>query len=302
MDERFDIGCARVDEVHEQVGVDDLFQRRTESLDQLVRQPAHESDGVGEHDGLTAGEVQPPHGGVEGGEELVLDEDARVREPVEQGRLARVRVADERDMRDVATLARLALGRARRRQPDQVTFELLHAPQQAPAIDFELGLTRTARADTRTLLAQLEAATPQAGQPIAQLRELDLHRTLLARRVLGEDVEDQRDAVDDVDREQILEVALLGGRQLVVEDHDVDVERLADRLQLLGLALADVGRRVGRAPALQLGVDGLGAGRVGEQRQLGRATLRLLRRCRCRTSCRSAARAGGPDRDRPRSR
>ena len=72
------------------------------------------------------------------------------------------------------------------------------------------------------------AAAAQARQPVAQLRELDLHRAFLARRVLGEDVEDQRDAVDDVDREQLLEVALLRGRELVVEDHDVDVERVAE--------------------------------------------------------------------------
>ena len=78
----------------------------------------------------------------------------------------------------------------------------------------------------------------------------------------------ERDAIDDVDREQLLEVALLRGRELVVEDDDVDVERLRDRLELLGLALADVGRGVGGAPALQLGVDRLGAGGVGEQREL----------------------------------
>ena len=69
--------------------------------------------------------------------------------------------------------------------------------------------------------------------------------------VLGEDVEDQRDAVDDVDLEQLLQVALLGGRQLVVEDDDVDVERLGQLAQLLGLALADVGGGVGRVPPLQ---------------------------------------------------
>ena len=49
------------------------------------------------------------------------------------------------------------------------------------------------------LLRQLDAPAAQARQPVAQLRELDLHHALLAHRVLGEDVEDQRDAVDDVD-------------------------------------------------------------------------------------------------------
>ena len=68
----------------------------------------------------------------------------------------------------------------------------------APAVDLELGLTGTAGPDAAALLGQLDAPAPQAGQPVAQLRELDLHHALLARRVLGEDVEDQRDAVDDV--------------------------------------------------------------------------------------------------------
>ena len=53
------------------------------------------------------------------------------------------------------------------------------------------------------------APAAQARQPVAQLRELDLDTPFLARRVLGEDVEDQRDAVDDVDLEQLFEVALL---------------------------------------------------------------------------------------------
>src|SRR5450631_2964255 len=165
--------------------------------------------------------MQAPYRGIERREQLVLYEHAGVREAIQQSRLARVGIADERDVRNVAALARLALRRARCTQSDQVLLQLLHPAQQAPAVDLELGLARTPRADPRTLLAELQTATPQAGQAIAQLRELDLHRALLARRVLGEDVEDERDAIDHIDREQLLEVALLGGRELVVEDHDI---------------------------------------------------------------------------------
>ena len=46
--------------------------------------------------------------------------------------------------------------------------------------------------------------------------------------MLSEDVEDERDSIDDVDREELLEVALLRRCQLVVEDHDVEVECLRD--------------------------------------------------------------------------
>ena len=86
--------------------------------------------------------------------------------------------------------------------------------------------------------------------------------------MLGEDVEDERDTVDDVAREQALEVALLRGREFVVEHDDVDVERLAELAQLLGLALPDVGRGVGRRTPLQGDMNRLGPGGLGEEREL----------------------------------
>src|SRR2546430_1007514 len=83
----------------------------------------------------------------------------------------------------------LAPPRARRAEIPQVALEPLDAPQQPPPVDFELRLTRTARPDATTLLAQLRPATPEARQPVAQLCELDLYRAVLTRSVLGEDVE-----------------------------------------------------------------------------------------------------------------
>ena len=175
--------------------------------------------------------------------------------------------------------------------------------QDAPAIDLELGLTRAAGAPIAgALLAELVAPPAQARQAVAQLRELDLHHAFLAARVLGEDVEDQRDAVDDVDLEQLLEVALLRGRELVVEDHEVDVERVGELLQLLGLARTDVGRGVGRVAPLQHELDRLGAGGVGEARQLLERRFGGFDVARADARCRRAARAAGRRRGRPRWR
>src|SRR5262249_44649378 len=64
------------------------------------------------------------------------------------------------------------------------------------------------------------------------------------------------------------EVALLRGRQLVVEHDDVDVERVGKAGELGGLALADVRRGVRAVAPLELAVHDLRAGRVGEQREL----------------------------------
>ena len=79
-----------------------------------------------------------------------------------------------------------------------------------PPVDLELGLAGPAGPDATTLLRELGSLAPQPREAVAELGELDLDHALLARGVLGEDVEDQRDPVDDVDLEELLEVALLG--------------------------------------------------------------------------------------------
>ena len=58
------------------------------------------------------------------------------------------------------------------------------------------------------------------------------------------------------------------GRQVVVEDHDVGVGRRRRALQLVDLALADVGGGVGRLPLLQHAADDRGAGGFGQAREL----------------------------------
>src|SRR6516165_9018315 len=167
-----------------------------------------------------------------------------VGERVQERRLAGVRVADQADRRDGASVTRLALRRPRLGDALQVLLELRDSPLDPPTVDLQLGLTWSSGADATALLAQRDAPPTQAGEAVAELRELDLQHPGLARGVLGEDVHDQRDSVDDVASESLLEVALLRGAELVVEDDDVDVERLGGRAELLGLARSDVGRGV----------------------------------------------------------
>src|SRR5262249_29776455 len=160
----------------------------------------------------------------------------------------------------------------------ELGLELVHAPLDATPVHLELGLARAPGADAAGLLAQLDAAPPQPRQPVSQLRQLDLHHALLAVGVLGEDVEDQGDAVDDVAPELLLEVALLRRRQLVVEHDDVDVGRVGEGAQLVGLPGPDGRGGVGCGAPLQHGLHGIGAGGVGEPAELGQARLRLVQR------------------------
>jgi hypothetical protein len=164
----------------------------------------------------------------------------------------------------------------------QLALEPVHASLDAAPVDLELGLARAAGADAAGLLAELDAATAETREPVAQLRQLHLHHALLAPGVLGEDVEDQRHAVDDVAPELLLEVALLCGCQLVVEHHHVDVEGVRQGAQLVGLAGADVRRGIGRWTPLEHRLDGSGARGVREQPELGQARLRFVQRMRAR--------------------
>ena len=68
--------------------------------------------------------------------------------------------------------------------------------------------------------------------------------------------------------EELLEVALLGRGELVVEHHGVAVGLERDLPELLGLALADVGGRVGRGTALHEARDLVRAGGVDELGEL----------------------------------
>src|SRR5262249_19674822 len=216
------VGSTGVDDVHEHVDLGDLLQRRAERLDELVREAAYESDGVADERDLAAAQLQATRRRIERREQAVLDESVGARQPVQQGRLACVGVADERHGRELTPPASLALRGPGLGETLELGLELVHAPLDATPVHLELGLARAPGADAAGLLAQLDAAPPQPRQPVSQLRQLDLHHALLAVGVLGEDVEDQGDAVDDVAPELLLEVALLRRRQLVVEHDDVD--------------------------------------------------------------------------------
>ena len=101
-----------------------------------------------------------------------------------------------------------------------------------------------------------------------QLRRLDLQPALLRAGSLGEDVEDQLSAVDHLDLELALQVALLPRRQLLVEDQQVEVGLMLERVQRLDLTFADEQGRIGLLPPLGVGADHHDPGGSGQLAQL----------------------------------
>src|SRR5690606_9388067 len=126
-----------------------------------------------------------------------------------------------------------------------------HALADPAAVQLELGLTGTAAADADAaggpaadLAGQVATPAAQPRQQVLELGELDLGLTLPALGVLGEDVEDERGAVDDLHLDDLLEPPQLAGGELAVADHRVRAGGGDHLAQLLGLARADVGRGV----------------------------------------------------------
>ena len=269
-----EVGVGGVDDLDQDVGPVDLLERRPERVDQLVRQLVDEPDGVGDDRGLAVAELDLAAGRVERREQLVLGlRHLGADERVEQRRLAGVRVADDADGRPQPAVA-AAGGRLALLADLLDAFLHLRDPRpDDPAVGLELALAGSAGADPALGPRQVG---PQLGQPrqlVLELGELDLEAALVGLGVEREDVEDQPAAVDDLDVEQLLEGALLGGRQLVVGDEEVEAGLALGGGELLGLALADVPVRVDVAAVLPLGADDVGARGRGEVGELGERVL-----------------------------
>jgi hypothetical protein len=81
---------------------------------------------------------------------------------------------------------------------------------------------------------------------VPQLRELDLELALGTARAPRKDVEDEAGAVQHALADQLLEVALLGRRELVVHEHEIGGLGLARDRGFPRLAAADEIPRLGR--------------------------------------------------------
>ena len=78
-----------------------------------------------------------------------------------------------------------------------------------PPVGLELSLTGSAGADAAAEALEVGPLADQPRQEICELRQLDLELALARARALGEDVEDQRRPVDDLDAERLRDVPLL---------------------------------------------------------------------------------------------
>src|SRR5271166_4298823 len=113
------------------------------------------------------------------------------------------------------------------------------APENLAAIGLQLRLARATGPDAAAELGHLDAATCEPGQQVLQLRQLDLELTFAGAGVARKNVEDELRAVDNPYVEVALQVTLLRGRELVVEDDHIGRTRRHRAFQLLQLSASN---------------------------------------------------------------
>ena len=233
-----------IDDVHEQVAGERLLERRGKRVNEAVRQLADKTDGV-RNRVIATNVLKLTCRRVECLEEPVATRYLGAREGVEEAGLAHIRIAGERHGRHHALGALLAL------QATTLARLLDSPPQQRDAIarqatvGLELRLARTAGTDAATKALKVVPHAAHTGQLVLELGELDLKLAFCRMGVAGEDVQDQRCAVDHADRETVLEIPLLRRRQLVVDHQDLGLGLLDALLQLVDFAAAEIGLRFG---------------------------------------------------------
>ena len=139
------------------------------------------------------------------------------------------------------------------------------AAAREPAVGLELRLARAARADAAAEALEVLPHAPHARQVVLELRELDLELPLGAHGVLGEDVEDQLRAVDHARLSSASSrKRCCDGIELVVDEQALGLGVGEALLQLLELALADVGALRRPGAVLDDAADRLDARRARE--------------------------------------
>ena len=254
-----------VDKVEQQGGFFELLEGGAEGGDELGGEFLDEADCVGEEGGAAGGKAYAASDGIQGGKELVLDEDVGAGEGAHEGGFTGVGVADERDDGDALAGALSAVEGPLLSHFLDLALEAGDALADEAAVGLKLGLAGAAGADAGAEAFEVGPLAAQPGEDVFVLGKLDLEAAFACVGVLREDIEDEGGAVENLDVERLLEVALLGGAEFVVEDDGgvVQFGGLGD--DLFELALADVGGRAALGQVLDGLADDFSAGGAGEE-------------------------------------
>ena len=147
------------------------------------------------------------------------------------------------------------------------------APVDFAAVGFKLRFTGTACADAAAELRHLNASSGKPRQHVFELRQLNLQLAFTAAGVAGKDIQDELRAVDHPRIDFFFNIALLGRRKLVIDEHQVGINGSHSAGNFLQLAFAD--ERGGIRPVTMLN-EFAGNLRAGGSHQLAELSQRFF--------------------------
>src|SRR5205085_12236 len=142
-------------------------------------------------------------------------------------------------------LAELSLGGAMLIDFLEFLFQPRDARANDAAIQLQLRLTDAARSDAARLPLEVSPCFRQSRQHVLELRQLDLRARFAAARTAREDVENQRAPIDHFHLGDLLEIANLRGRKIVVENDERHAMTIRKALDLFRFSFTDERRRIG---------------------------------------------------------
>src|SRR5262249_42751187 len=152
-------------------------------------------------------------------------------------------------------------------------LEALDALARAPARQLELRLARAAPADAAGEARHHRVLLDEARQRVLELRQLDLKLAVAALRALGEDVEDEHRAVDDLEVGEVADRARLTRAEIGIEDEELRAELHGADDHVAELAVAQEVLGIGLGAALLDDLQDLDPRRARQLAQLGDAPV-----------------------------
>jgi hypothetical protein len=144
--------------------------------------------------------------------------------------------------------------------PLDIALELANTAGNATAVRFELGFSGAASADSAAQPGERCALPGETRQEILQLRELDLKPALCSARAPGKNIKNQLRPVDHLSIEGPFEIALLGWREIVIDDHHIRVGGFRQVFNFAYLPLAEESGGIAVRTNLKQLADDLRAG------------------------------------------
>ena len=142
----------------------------------------------------------------------------------------------------------------------QIFFQSRDAVADDAAVELELRFADAAGSDAAGLPLEMRPRACQAREHVFELRQFDLRARFAAPCAPREDIQNQSTPIDHLDLGDLLEVARLRGRKVVIEDDQFRAAVCSQRLELLRFSAADVRGGIGTRA---FGEDALDDGAAG---------------------------------------